>query len=410
MRTPWVARCSVVLVAVSTLMACGAERLPPASRGSSTGTIHSLDDITDTFGAVTAPDSSIGQPDITVDSSQMAPPVVAPQQPIGVQTSDAWVDITSNLVGVPSECGNLSFVAGHPSTDLVLAGIALQGLWQLNEAGDGWVRTGADPQSDPIGNRTTSVLFDPDDLDRFWQSGSYSSGAFRTDDGGQIYSQLGDIDHLDYICVDLNDPLRLTALAGGHERTEIYKTIDGGQSWASLADNLPIDAGITSYPLVVDATTHLMGSNSGEGSGVFRTIDGGITWSRVSEIAVTSPPVRRGDTIYWLAAGGAGLLVSRDLGQTFELAGQRTGGASLSLVDMPDGRLATHNAASVLVTADEGQTWTEVGPRMPFDPWGLAYSAERDSFYIWVFTCDFSVPDQPVVPMSILQIDAIFTE
>ena len=306
-----------------------------------------------------------------------------------------------------SDCGNLAFVAGHPQTDQVFAGVALQGLWELNATGDAWSSIGGGGGT--IANRTTAVLFDPDDPQRFWESGSYEVGAFRTDDGGASFTRLGAIEHLDYVSVDLTDPLRQTMLAGGHERTEIYRSVDGGQSWASLAANLPADAGFESYPFVVDPTTHLLGTNSGDRSGIYRSTDGGTSWSLVAETPVASPPVVVGNEIYWLTMGGGGLVVSTDGGASFERTGQATGGSPQSLLALPGGRLATYDSSHVLVTDDAGSTWTPVGPSLPFEPWGLAYSAERESFYVWQFTCDFSNDDHPVIPGSIMQLDAALT-
>ena len=107
--------------------------------------------------------------------------------------------------------------------------------------------------------------------------------------------------------------------------------------------------------------------------------------------------------------GGGGLVVSTDGGASFERTGQATGGSPQSLLALPGGRLATYDSSHVLVTDDAGSTWTPVGPSLPFEPWGLAYSAERESFYVWQFTCDFSNDDHPVIPGSIMQLDAALT-
>src|SRR5258705_2445478 len=39
-----------------------------------------------------------------------------------------WVNVTSNLVGMTSQCGNMTYVSAKPNEDLMIAGIALQGL------------------------------------------------------------------------------------------------------------------------------------------------------------------------------------------------------------------------------------------------------------------------------------------
>jgi len=346
--------------------------------------------------------SLVGEPVVTSADTVAAESELASGP---ISTGTEWSDVTANLVGLESDCGNLAFVSGHPQTNQVVAGVALHGLWELNDAGDEWARLGTAVDSAPISNRTTSVLFDPEAPERFWQSGSYAVGAFRTDDGGGAFAQLGAIEHLDYVSVDFTDPFRRTMLAGGHERNEIYRSVTGGQDWISLAPNLPAEAGFASYPFVIDSATHLLGTNSGERSGIFRTTDGGTTWSLVLDVPVSSPPVVVGGAIYWLVADGGGVVVSIDQGATFTRAGEGTGGAPQSLVALPGGVLASYNDENVLVSDDAGASWTAVGPSLPYVPWGLAYSEQRQSLYVWRFTCAFNA-GEPVTPMSIMQIDA----
>lgn len=383
--------------------ACGSPALPDASVGAPLAVTTTVADPV-TSEADTGDDTGDEIVDDTV-AVEAEPAVTTEPLDDSISAGEEWVDLTANLTGLASDCGNLSFIAGNPQTDQVIAGVALQGMWELNEAGDEWSRLGTEGFSAPIGNRTTSILFDPDDPARFWQSGSYAAGAFRSDNGGGTFSQLGNIDHLDYVSVDLTDPFRRTTLAGGHERTEIYRSVDGGQNWTSLAPNLPAGAGFASYPLVIDATTYLLGTNSDVGSGIFRSTDEGQTWDMVIDVPVSSPPILDGDNIYWLVANGGGIVKSSDGGESFEFTGTGTGGAPLSLVQLPNGVLATHNESNILVTSDDGASWTPVGPPLPYVPWGVAYSEQRDSFYIWQFTCDFADDEHPVIPMSIMQLD-----
>lgn len=387
-----------LVVCTFVLVACGAPPLP-------SGELASPSDTPGTPPSTTPIDSEAPPPPPETAPSIQATVVAPPSAADRVSVAGEWTDLTANLVGLPSTCGNLSNVAAHPTNRTVITGVSKHGLWQLNETGSEWTPIGTDPASDTIGNRTKSVFFDPSDELRFWQNGSYGPGAYRTDDGGRTFQRLGDIAHLDYLSVDLTDPDRQTALAGVHESTNVFRTIDGGQTWTSLADNLPVDAGFTAYPLVINADTYLLGSNKGSGSGIFRSVDGGATWTMVSDIAMSSPALVVDGTIYWLASGGEGLVASRDGGLTFQLAGGRTGGTPVSLLQLPGGLLATHNDSSVLVSSDEGRTWSPVGPEMPVKPWGLTYSHARESFFIWRFSCDFSVDGEPVLPMSVMELD-----
>ena len=324
---------------------------------------------------------------------------------VGNVATGVWEDVTSNLAGLESSCGNLAFVTVDPRDDRVIAGVALQGLWALDPGTDEWLQLGQGRGSDLIINRASSIAFDPDDPERFWQSGTYAFGAFETRDGGATFQQLGDVEHLDHISVDFDDPERRTLLSGGHERSALYLSTDGGASWTDIAGSLPDGVGFTSYPVVLDASTFLLGTNNGERSGIFRSDDAGQSWEMVYDQPVTGAPVIDGDAISWLIAGGFGLVASDDGGASFEPVGSLRGGGQSSLIELPDGRLATLGPDRVVVTDDGGASWSEVGPELPYVPWGLAYAPDASAFYIWVFTCTFDDGGNPVLENSIMRLD-----
>jgi photosystem II stability/assembly factor-like uncharacterized protein len=258
-----------------------------------------------------------------------------------------WEDVTSNLVGLPSTCGNLSFVSAHPDDGRVIAGVAAQGLWQLDKATTTWNALGTGPGSAEINNRTSSITYDPLDPQRFWESGTYAPGVFRTDDGGTTFMRLGAIEDIDYVSIDMTDVFRRTMLAGGHEERALYRSINGGAEWFDITATLPENIGFTAYPVVIDAQTHLLGTYRGDEPGIFRTVDGGFTWERVHQGAVIGIPLIVDETIYWLRDGGAGILVS-----------------------------------------------------------GVVFSPNPAAFYLWSFSCDFSGAGNPVAERSIMRLDA----
>ena len=314
-----------------------------------------------------------------------------------------WLDITGNLVGLESECGNVSFVSAHPTLDQVIVGIGLHGLWSLAPEANGWLPLGTGDGSDEITNRMGAAAYDPEDPFRFWESGYYAFGVFETRDGGATFSQLGSVDHIDVVSVDFADPQRSTLLAGGHERTALFLSTDGGDNWLDIGPNLPPDVGFASNPAVIDANTFLLGTSNADNAGLFRSVDAGATWTKVFDAPMHGTPVIEGDTIAWLTTGGT-LAVSTDGGATFEQAAGATAAGRPSLVRLPDGRLAALGERSIVISADLGATWREVGPPLPYEPRGLAYSAERSSFYIWQFSCN-PTGGNPVPAQGIMQLE-----
>jgi photosystem II stability/assembly factor-like uncharacterized protein len=317
-------------------------------------------------------------------------PTSTPTTDVAQPQLGPWVDVTGNLAGMASECGNMSYVGANPGRDQVIAGVAAQGLWEV--AGDGqWTRLGAGGA--PIRNRTGAIVFDPESPNQFWESGPYGgAGAFRTTDGGQTFQALGDIAHLDGISVDLSDPSRRTLLAGAHERSDLYRSTDGGASWSNVGPNLPPGVGFATQPLVLDAQRHLVGTSSSAEAGIFLTTDGGATWKRVASGGFAGLPFVASDgSLYWV--GGGGLVRSTDQGESWRLV---TGGdilASYNIVELPDGRLASLGRRNLIVSDDQGATWRGLGPALPTDGgYGLAFSEPRNAIFAWQFDCGDVVP------------------
>jgi hypothetical protein len=331
-----------------------------------------------------------------------------------------WTDVTANLEGTESYCGNLAFVSAHPVRDQVYAGVAGQGLFVSGPDSPEWQPFGRGELSAPLDHRTTSIIYDPDNPDRFWESGFFGLGPppnpqasdiNRTDDGGQTFVRLGEPVPSDLVSVDFTDPERRTMLAGGHGRPEVHRSIDGGQTWENISSGLPGGAmGEASYPHVIDAGTYLVGAHKGSASGIFRTTDGGASWTRVFARAVSGPPLRSGDgNLYWVVEEG-GIVASSDDGETWEplenrapAGGERRG----RIVELGDGTWITMGVEHVIVSGDRGVTWQAVGPPFPYQPDGFTYSAVRGAVYAWQNYCDFETGVNPVLPGSIIRLDLV---
>ena len=67
------------------------------------------------------------------------------------------------------------------------------------------------------------------------------------------------------------------------------------------------------------------------------------------------------------------------------------GFASVTPVELPDGRIATLGPESIMVSADHGMSWAPVGAGLPYpDAVGLVYLS--GSFYVWHQSCGFGGP------------------
>jgi hypothetical protein len=324
----------------------------------------------------------------------------------GVQGAQ-WTNVTANLAGMTSECGNMTFLSSRPDRDMLIAGVAKQGLWTKKSADATWTRLGQGAGSAVITNRPSAIVYDPAHLDTFWESGIYNAGAaYRTDDNGATFVQLGTITHSDLLSVDLSDSQRRTMLAGGHEQiATLYRSTDGGANWANIGSLLPAGAGNSSFPQVIDSQTHLIGTWGGTASGVFRTTNGGANWTRVYPFGVRGRPLIASDnSIYWLVENDGGIIRSADSGANWTLTAGTgifaSSGEGSSLAELPDGRIISVGNHEIIYSSDHGVTWRLTGPLLSFAPTGVAYSKFAQAIYAWHFDCSLAVPADGIMRLD----------
>ncbi|HEX4384529.1 MAG TPA: hypothetical protein VH083_16320 [Myxococcales bacterium] len=327
----------------------------------------------------------------------------------GGTISGSWAPVTSNLAGMSSECGDMSFVSVRPDQDVVIAGIALDGLYAVADGGTSFSPLGKGTGSATIVNRTSAIVYDPDHPQTFWESGTYNDKAvYRTDDNGATFTALGNATHSDLVSVDFTDPNRQTLLAGSHETTQaLWLSQNGGASWTNIWSSLPAGIGFASAPHVIGPQTFLLGTyfnSNDQATGIYRTTNAGAQWTRVFDKPVRNRPLAASDgKLYWpidtsTGAGVAGTLaVSNDEGATWSLIGPAgaidTNIGGPTLLELPDHRFAALSQHNVIISSDHGVSWKTVTPNFPdstITMSGLAYSQFRKAFLVWHFGCSFS--------------------
>jgi photosystem II stability/assembly factor-like uncharacterized protein len=332
---------------------------------------------------------------------------------VGVVTG-TWNDVTANLVGLASTCGNMQYVSSRPDKDELIAGVSGDGLWASANAATTWTQLGQNDGGANVNHRTTQITYDPTHPGTFWESGAYGPCAFVTTDDGATFSQLGTETHCDTVSVDFTDPARQTLLAGGHENHSLYLSTNGGSSFTDIGSSVPGSAGYTQSALVMGKQEYLVGTWNGsssaapgQGNGIFRTTNGGSSWMQVYSGAIHTDPLISSDgSIYWALFAG-GIVKSVDHGATWQpIPGSApvTYLISTSLAELPDGRLMATTQQNLIVSTDHGSTWTPVGPPLPFAPAGMTYSAFRSAAYIWHFDCNQGAPN-PIRAGAIMQLD-----
>ncbi len=323
------------------------------------------------------------------------------REPMQAQ-APAWQNVTGNMAGLASDCGNLTLLSSVPGSGSVIAGVAAKGLW-VNSTGTTWAALGAGAGSAAIGNRASWIVYDPTSPATFWESGIYSSsgGVFRTTNSGSTFTRLGaTLWHNDYVSVDFTDPNRQVLLAGGHEQVQtVFKSADGGQTWTNVGVNLPANTNHSTHPLVINTQTYVVNAQGWAGgtSGIFRTTNGGASWQQVHTIGPAGPPlVTSTGAIYWPTFGT--LAKSTNGGATWTQVGN--GLLNVTPVELPDGRLVSLGGNTLVVSTNGGSTWSPIGPAIPYQAQGVIYSPSRKAFFVWKGDCGNVVPSNAVLKLD----------
>jgi len=181
----------------------------------------------------------------------------------------------------------------------------------------------------------------------------YGSAGY-SQDGGKTW-QTSKTGHLDYGAVDWSDTGK-ALLAIGHESGgKLLYSTDAGRGWKELGKGY-------SAAGMFDAKT-LMSFTKAEG--LVRSTDGGATWAKVSEEKLAAPVmVEFKGTGYWL--GEKGMLVSRDKGATWSVAGPVPRGACLGpMFGADELRMMVVSPDGFFESKDGGKTWALAAPLAP---------------------------------------------
>jgi photosystem II stability/assembly factor-like uncharacterized protein len=323
----------------------------------------------------------------------------------GPTPAGQWVNVTDNLAQLPSECGNLSTMSSKPDEDVLIVSVAQQGLWSSTADGEKWQQLGTGKRSEIITNRGSGIIYDPTDANTFYESGIYNgNGVYVTHDDGVTFAKVGNITHNDYVSVDFTDPDRNTMLASEHEKRQaLMYTGDQGDTWTEIGPKVPAEAKFCSFPLVLDASTFLLGcgvTQSGDGvSGIYKSTDTGETWTSVSpsQGGASAPLLASDGSMYWVTEFGGGMVRSEDQGDTWTTVVGPGVIINVAPVELPDGRIAVAAGRHILVSADHGATFRIATSDLGFDPAGITYSRFRKAFYAWHASCTSVVPSDAVM-------------
>src|SRR5262245_61586894 len=208
-------------------------------------------------------------------------------------------------IGPASMGGRVDDIAAVESNPyIVYVGFATGGVWKSTNSG-----TTFQPIFDIYSTASIGdIAVAPSDPNVVWvgtgeannrQSSSFGDGIYKSIDAGKTFTRMGleDSQSIARIVIDPKDPNTVYVAVLGHlfgpnKERGIYKTVDGGKTWANVKF-IDEDTGFTD--LAMDASdsktlyaasyqrrrTSFGFNGGGPGSGIWKTIDAGKTWKKL---------------------------------------------------------------------------------------------------------------------------------
>ena len=203
---------------------------------------------------------------------------------------------------------------------------------------------------------------------------------------------LQESEHISQIWVDPADSLHVLVAAQGPLWNEggdrgLYRTLDGGQSWQRILDVDEL-TGVNEFVVHPDNPDYILASTlqrgrhvwgivgGGPGSDLYKSMDGGETWRVVSRglpagekgrIGLAMAPARP-DTVYAIVFaedGGSGFYRSLDFGESWEKRSDRMSNDAQYYNEITADPKNPERVYSVdtfsWVTEDGGKTWDRLG-------------------------------------------------
>ncbi len=216
--------------------------------------------------------------------------------------------------------------------------------------------------------------------------GCEEAGVFKSEDGGQSWAGLplpNPFPQTSQVWKLALDPAAPDTIYLATNGAGVFKSVDGGQTWMDVNNGLPplsrVDTFVAARGTVYSGT---------DGSGVFKTVDGGANWIAMNHglraatvLAVAVDPVTPSTVYAGIATGG--VFKSQDAGATWMAKNEGltwpAGGVVEALAIDPMIPTTVYAVgvnfnSTVFKTGDGGGTWRAVTG--PFDPTRVALAID----------------------------------
>ncbi|MFP3938758.1 MAG: WD40/YVTN/BNR-like repeat-containing protein [Thermoanaerobaculia bacterium] len=298
--------------------------------------------------------------------------------------SDGWFGGSIGAVAVSAWDPNVVYVGTGEKT--VRGNVSHgDGVWKSTDAGRTWTHVGLAES-----RHVSRIRIHPKDPDRVYAAAlghlygpNEERGVFRSTDGGETWERVLFVDEhtgaVDLV-MDPTNPRVLYAsfwqvqrtpwsLESGGPGSSLWKSTDGGDTWAELTENdgLPEGtwgiSGVAVSPTDPDTVYAIVEAEEG---GVFRSRDGGETWRRTNAERKLRQRAWYYTRIYADPADAESVYVlnvrfwkSKDGGESFESISTPHGdNHDLWIAPEDPLRMIEANDGGANVTFDGGETWS----------------------------------------------------
>ena len=294
---------------------------------------------------------------------------------------EAWVDISTDQIKKLGELpwpGGCAGVVVNRLTGDVLVNIVGNGIWKSGDQGKSWQRLDGGVVSGR-GETGWAVQVDQNDPRRVAVFSLDGDAGYTVD--GKTWTKFANLGrNWDFGSVDWGAREAKVIVAGKHESDgEVYKSVDGGQNWTKL-------------PIFMDPQKHkdecmigVLNANTfiySHANGIQRSTDAGASWKKVSDWQPRSKiPVLFQKSHYLCTSSG--LIVSHDLGETWEKLGEPIDIAQGPFFGADESNMVAAGPQGLYKTTDRGASWKKLGALCPNPGKGFSFSTNWFGSYAW---------------------------